>query len=326
MNGRDLGKKIWKRTWQIALLLFCTLLVLELAYRFQWIDFYKTEYKALNKKIRKNQPNVLVFGDSFTAYPRGYVGHFRKEYPKLNVINCAMPGSGPYEMELIASGRIDAHPPKGIIYQMYVGNDLTDLSPPVNWGTLSFSRNCYWSAKPYFEVLGLLSRRLSGLQSDFDPKKLKQDEVEFSTSLYSPRTKMMIRASSNYINESILISENLEDAVEDAKESIAYLRTLVPSKVPIYVVVIPHFSQVSVNYNTNYERLSGHKSDMKLNYPLLKEISTVKGVTVLNPMRYFRKMEAQGKQLYFNNDPHLNEAGQLALFEYLQQKTKNLWH
>ena len=27
-------------------MLFCTLLVLEVAYRYQWIDFFKTEFKA----------------------------------------------------------------------------------------------------------------------------------------------------------------------------------------------------------------------------------------------------------------------------------------
>lgn len=325
MNWKKAGKTVWKRTWQSFLVLFCTLIVLEIAYRYQWIDFYKTEYKALNKNVRKNKPNVLVFGDSFTAYPKGYVTHFRKEYPDVNVINCSMPGSGPYEMELIASRRINDHPPKAIIYQMYVGNDLTDIDPLVNWGTLSFSRNCYWSMKPYFEILGFFSRRLSGFQSDFDPKKLKQDTTAFSTSVYSPRTKMMVRASSNYVNESILLSQRMEDAMEDAKESIAYLRELVPLKVPIYVVVIPHFSQVTKEYNENYRLLSGHKSDMKLNYPMLKEISKVKGIKVLNPMRYFRTMESQGTQLYFNNDPHLNEAGQEALFEFLQKKTNALW-
>lgn len=310
---------------QVLIVLLCTLLVLEVAYRYQWIDFFKTEFKALNKNIKSNQPNVLVFGDSFTAYPNGYVAHFRKAHPDINVINCSMPGSGPYEMELMASRRISDYPPKGIIYQMYVGNDLTDIDPPVNWGELSFSRNCYWSVKPYLEIFGLFSRRMSGLQSDFDQKKLKQDEATFSTKLYSPRTKMMIRAESNYINHSIKLKGDMKDAMEDAKESIAYLRELVPKKVPIYIVVIPHFSQVTKSYQSNYIKLSGHKSSLKTNYRFIREISKVKGVEVLNPMRYFREMESDGEQLYYSNDPHLNETGQKALFDFLNEHTKELW-
>lgn len=325
MNWRVTGKKIWKRTWQTMLVLFCTLLVLEVAYRYQWIDFYKTEFNALNKDIKSNKSNVLVFGDSFTAYPNGYVSHLRKTHSNANIINCSMPGSGPYEMELMASRRISDYPPKCVIYQMYVGNDLTDINPPVNWSTLSFSRNCYWSIKPYFEIFGLFSRRMSGLQTDFDPKKLKQDEAQFSTSKYSPRTKMMVRAAPNYINESIQISERMQSALDDAKESIQYLRELVPKKVPIYIVMIPHFSQVTKEYNANYRKLSGHKSSMKTSYSLIKEISKVKGVKVLNPMRYFRDMESRGMQLYFNNDPHLNGEGQKALFEFIELKTEEVW-
>lgn len=318
-------KKIWKRTWQALLVLFLTLLVLEISYRYQWIDFFKTEFNALNKNMDPKRPNILVFGDSFTAYPNGYVAHFRKNNPEVNVINCSMPGSGPYEMELIASRRVSDYPPKGIIYQMYVGNDLTDIDPLVNWGELSFSRNCYWSVKPYFEIFGLFSRRMSGLQSDFNSKKLKQDQAEFSTSVYSPRTKMMIRAEANYVNNSIKLKGDMKDAMEEAKESIAYLRELVPKKVPIYIVVIPHFSQVTKAYRGNYQQLSGHKSSMKTNYRFIREISKVKGVKVLNPMRYFREMESDGQQLYYSNDPHLNETGQKVLFDYLSDHTKALW-
>jgi hypothetical protein len=325
MNWRKIGKKIWKRTWQSSLVLFCTLLVLEISYRYQWIDFFKTEFSALNKNTQPSRSNVLVFGDSFSAHPRSYVTHLRAANGDVNFVNCSMPGSGPYEMELMASRRISDYPPKVIIYQMYVGNDLTDIDPQTNWSNLSFSRNCYWSVKPYFEIFGLFSRRMSGLQTDFDPKKLKQDEAAFNPSLYSPRTKMMVRAAPNCINESIMISEKMKGAAEDAKESIAYLRSLVPDNVPIFVVVIPHFSQVTKTYNQNYEKLSGHKTTMKTNYSLIKEISTVDGVEVLNPMRYFRVMERRGTQMYFNNDPHLNGKGQIVLFNFIEMKISHLW-
>lgn len=325
MNWKATGKKIWKRTWQTAIVLFVMLCILEVAYRYQWIDFFKTEYQALNPKIDRKKPNVLVFGDSFTAHPKSYVDWLRKEHKGYNFINCAMPGSGPYEMELMAARRMEDHPPKAIIYQMYVGNDLTDIDPPTNWGELSFSRNMYWSTKQYFQIFGLFSRRLSGLQTDFDALDVKQGEAPFSAKNYSPRTKMMIRANSSYVQQCVQVQAPFRNALAEAKESIAYLREIVPKKVPIYIVIIPHFSQVTKAYNNRYEELSGSKTDLRSNYKLYRQIKKVKGVKVLNPMAYFREQEKAGKQLYFNNDPHLTNEGQQVLFTYLDGELKQLW-
>lgn len=325
MNWKVTGKKIWKRTWQMLLVLFLVLCVLEIAYRYQWIDFFKTEFKALNKDTKSGKPNVLVFGDSFTAYPDGYVTHLRKAHSQYNFINCAMPGSGPYEVELMASRRISDYPPEFVIYQMYVGNDLTDINPPVNWRELSFARNTYWSLKGYFQIFGLLSRRLSGLQSDFDPATLKQDSSKFDPKLYSPRTKMMIRADKNYIQKCVNLKGEYLDAMESCKESIEYLRNVLPKKTPIYIVIIPHFSQVTKVYSENYEQLSGHKTSRKTEYPFYRKINGIKGVQALNPMKAFRDAEDNGMQVYFSNDPHLNVEGQRVLFEFLDEKLKKEW-
>ena len=325
MNWKSTGKKIWKRTWQLTIVLFLMLCILEIAYRYQWIDFFKTEFKALNKNIDSKKSNVLVFGDSFTAHNGGYVDQLRKAHPKYNFVNCAMPGSGAYEMELIASGRIEDYPPKCVIYQMYVGNDLTDIAPPTNWSELSISRNCYWTAKQYFSIFGLFSRRLSGLQVDFNDAAIKQDTLAFSIKNYSPRTRMMIKAEHDYVQNCVKLSKEYKDAFEECKESIEYLREQVPKNIPIYIVMIPHFSQVTKEYNSRYKTLSGSKTSMKENYPFFKRISEFKGVQVLNPMPYFRRKELEGVQLYFNNDPHLTDEGQKVLFEFLDAQLKKEW-
>ncbi len=325
MNWKKVGMSIWKRTWQTTLILFVLLCILEVSYRYQWIDFFKAEFKALNAKVNPKKPNVLVFGDSFTAHPKGYVDQLRERQASFNFINCAMPGSGPYEMELMAARRITDYPPTCVIYQMYVGNDLTDIQAPTNWNTLTFSRNCYWSGKNYFKILGLFSRRWSGIQSDFDPKTLKQDTAAFSIDRYSPRTKMMIRASANYVQECIALGAEYRDAFEECKASIVYLREIVPKKVPIYIVMIPHFSQVTSAYNQRYEQLSGNKSSTRPIYPFIYKLSRIKGVKVLNPLTYFRDMEAKGVQMYFNNDPHLTDEGQAALADFLEKHLEKEW-
>ena len=326
MNWKGTGKIIWKRTWQTLLVLFLVLCILEVSYRYQWIDFFRTEFKALNKEIDSNKQNIIVFGDSFTAYPNGYIEHLREAYANYNFINCALSGSGPYEMELMASGRISEYPPKFVIYQMYVGNDLTDINPPVNWSELSLARNTYWSLKGYFQILGLFSRRLSGIQSDFDPAALRQDTAQFDPKLYSPRTKMMIRADKNYIQKCVNLKGEYRDAMEDCKSSIEYLRDILPKETKIYVVIIPHFSQVTEEYRDKYAQLSGHKTSQKANYPFYRAIKSIKGVRVLNPLSEFRFFEKKGMQLYFSNDPHLNEEGHRILFEYLDSKLSMEWY
>lgn len=325
MNWKKTGKLLWKRTWQSTIVLFVLLCILEVIYRYQWMDFFKPEFKALNSQIDPKKKNILIFGDSFTAHPNGYVDHLKKEHQQYNFINCALPGSGPYEMELMAKRRVSDFPPKCVIYQMYVGNDLTDLQAPTNWSTLSFTRNCYWSSKNYFKIFGLFSRRWSGLQSDFDKGALKQDSAKFDVKRYSPRTKMMIRANANYVQECVAVGENYREPMERCKTAIRHLRKIVPNSVPIYIVVIPHFSQVTESYNRRYQALSGNKSSTRVIYPFLYKISRVKGVTVLNPMVYFRDMESKGVQMYFNNDPHLTDEGQFALSAFLDDRLKKEW-
>lgn len=325
MNWKSTGKKVWTWIWQSTLVLFLMLCFLEMVYRFQWFDFFKPEFKALNKEIDPKKPNILVFGDSFTAHPKSYVNHLRRAHRDYNFINCAMAGSGPYEMELMAARRIADYPPKAVIYQMYVGNDLTDIDPPTNWSTLSLSRNIYWTSRQWFQVLGFFSRRASGLQSDFDAMDRKQDEEPFAIKQYAPRTKMMVKADANYLQKCVQVDPSYQSAMESAKENLRYLRACVPSNVPIYVVIVPHFSQVTKQYNARYKKLSGYATDMRRNYGFYKEICKVKGISVLNPIGFFREKEKEGIQLYFNNDPHLTTDGQDALFTYLDGQLKRLW-
>lgn len=325
MDWKKTGKKLLKYVWQTFIILFIVLCILEVSYRYQWIDFFKTEFKALNKDLRANKSNFLVFGDSFTAHPNGYIDQLKEDHPSINFINCALPGSGPYEMELMASGRISEYPPTCVIYQMYVGNDLTDIAPPVNWSTLSFSRNMYWTMKNYFKIFGLFSRRLSGIQTDFDEMAIVQDTLGFAPELYSPRTKMMISANSEYVDQCVMLKGAFKPAFKQCKASISYLREIVPEKVPVYLVIIPHFSQVTEEYNERLKLLGGSITSMGMDYPLYKQVAEIKGVKVLNPLSFFREKEAEGIQMYYNNDPHLTDKGQIILANYLNQQLDTEW-
>ena len=104
--------------------LFIFLFLLEIAYRYQWFDFYKTEITELNKEALKKQykKRVLVFGDSFSAATDGYVAMLNDSLPDVQFINASMPGIGPQEIAVIAADRIEASKPDMVIIELFHAN------------------------------------------------------------------------------------------------------------------------------------------------------------------------------------------------------------
>jgi hypothetical protein len=113
----------------LSFILIVSLCLLEIAYRYQIIDFYKLELQALNPDLEKEYTNgnVLIFGDSFSGFPNGYVEQLRQEYSETNFINCAIAGTGIRQHALFFDSRIKRFKPNQILYQFYVGNDLLDI-------------------------------------------------------------------------------------------------------------------------------------------------------------------------------------------------------
>ena len=308
-----------KRSLQTLLVLFLSLIILEIAYRYQWIDFYKTEYKALNEGLDTDKESVVFFGDSFTAHPEGYVDLLGEEQDKYALVNCAVPGTGPLEMSVMAADRIEAHKPSMIVYQLYVGNDLIDISPPINWGELSYSRNMYWLLKKRFQILTVLSKRFRGIQSDFDADYMSQGDVAFHPDRFSPRSRMLIKADPDYVEQCVAMHESYECAVDVCLEKVEYLKSIAPENAPVYLVVIPHFSQVSQELNDRYVKLGGSQTGMESDYPFIEHLKGIDGITVLNPMEAFRTAIDNGEKVYFENDPHLTDKGQEVLASFLKK-------
>lgn len=315
-------KKIAKRSFFYAWTLVSVLSLLELSYRYQWIDYWAGEFNALNPHIDKKKAHVLVFGDSFSAFPKGYVHHLRQNYPTYNVINCAIPGTGPLEMSYMAKRRIRNYPPKVIIYQLYVGNDLTDIYPNRNWSELSIARNLYYRIGEDFRVLGNLSRKLKQAnivqQKDFNENVLSQKKIEFDARLYSPRSKMLFKANPNYLNESInLNSPRMQAAFKRALNCITYLKKIAPKKCPIYIVLIPHAAQVKKDQAKNIEKVGAKPIKSNAEYPLLSNLRKelkAQDIYVLSPLEYFQSLDFDP---YFSNDPHLTPKGHQALYSFL---------
>ena len=59
---------------------------------------------------------------------------------------------------------------------------------------------------------------------------------------------------------------------------------------------------------------------VQIEYPLIERMKGgLKGATILNPLSYLQEKEKE-QNLYFFNDPHLNENGQASLAQYLISK------
>lgn len=320
-HNKTLLKRVLKFLWNTFLICFISLTLFEISYRYQWIDFYKAEFNALNSDSSKKDKNVLIFGDSFSAQSKSYVDELRKNHPETNFVNAAIPGTGPIEVSYILQDKIETYHPSMIIYQLYIGNDFTDIKPPVNWNTNSFSRNVYYTLKPYYTCLSYISRKFNGLQHDFDPNDRNMDSIPFDADLYSKRTKLLVKAAPNYINNTLNVNAEYKNAFNKTKEVIERMRKLAPKECRIYILVIPHFSQVSSLNNENYRKLGATSTDQKTQYPLVEYLTSIKGVQILNPLDFF-KTANKINDLYYQNDPHLTNFGQEQLTTFIEQKIR----
>ena len=148
-----------KISFVFASILFCllfSLLTFEFIYRSQIIDTYTPELKAYNyDKIlndENNMKSILIMGDSFTAGKNNYPYYMQNSFQDWRIINSGVSGTGVIQTLIIAPKRLKRFKPSIFIYQIYVGNDLFDITYPVNWKTISFFRNTYWSLSNYFRV------------------------------------------------------------------------------------------------------------------------------------------------------------------------------
>lgn len=310
-------KSIWKRilrvTTKVILFGFITLLLLEICFRYQVIDFYSSELKAINsEKELHSEGGILVIGDSFSAHPTGYVAVLRKNHPEHSIVNTSIPGTGIRQHMLLASSRISQFKPEKIIYQMYVGNDFMDINHPTNYSETSFIRNLYWSTADNFLFLRYLNRKTAGLRSEVGLEK-KLHRSNFSVDQYNKREKILFKVAPSHINDVIHLYDNQADNYLEWKNNFEDLIELCPN---VTLLIIPHCAQVNMKYKSQMDSLGAEFSnDINIiNYQLINRIKKdYPEVTLINPLKDFQEAEKNGNQLFYDNDPHLNAEGQKIL-------------
>lgn len=308
-------KRIGKIVLKIFLVGLITLFIFELSYRYQWVDFYASEWRYHNEKNTDEQDNsILVFGDSFSADPNGWVYMLRDSLgEQREVFNAAIPGVGPETHAFIFNRKKEQAKPKHIIVQMYVGNDQYDYNKPVNWSKQSFFRNIFWSLSNRFRVLNFLNYRIGQSSVEDNVANPKEEDV-FNSATYSPRTKLYIQGAENYPANLILLEE---DGIRGISASLIHMRDNCGEKCKFSVLLIPHCTQVSANYVNDYKKLGSKIEDTVVGKSYWNKNLTTLGLDVLDPLPYFIELEEQGEQLYYANDPHLNATGNAWLTSFV---------
>ncbi len=307
---QKLRRKKWFRRSIFILWVFgCVLVLLEFAYRYQWIDFYKSELQGLNPDFREGEPTLLVFGDSFTAQQNGYIDQLRDSLPGWNVVNSAVPGTCARHASYMAGRRIAQFRPHTVIYQMYLGNDFLEESPPVNWSELSFLRNAYWKFSNTFRFTAFLNYRMgqvsADLNADFDETTVTKEMTEFDSDKYSGRCKMLIKAQPDFLNNVYHVKEPLVQAFENSIQYIQDIEKQLADSTRFVVMVIPHPASVSEVYQQQFEAMGANlrRSDK---YPVIDRLRQE-----FSEVWWAQECLKYGH--YYNNDEHLNAQGQAAL-------------
>lgn len=329
---KSILKKILQFLWRAFAITLITLIVLEISYRYYWIDFYKTEFKALNKNhpIIPSKKTALLFGDSFSAQEISY-SRLLQDSSNINLINLSIPGSCALQHELYAPKKINEYKPNAVIFQVYVGNDLLDISHPLNWEKVSFTRNLYWLLRDQFTVIGYLNYRIAQLDAvKIEMNKLPStiQEKPFSTSLYDSKTKLHILADNNFGEKSAFL---LAEKNEQFKKLIhAYQQIVegIDDNTKIYFLVIPDVVQASEYARNNYQSLgmtfTNTSALTATNYPFYNElVKSFPTATFINPLGNFIEEEKKGNRMYFENDPHLNQKGQQLIYNLIKSKIEN---
>lgn len=305
------------------------LALMEMAYRFQVIDFYRAELNSLNAETdllpANEKKTILVCGDSFTAQSGSWLDQLRDSLPNYRIINSAITGTSIVETSYIAPKRIRSLDPDIFIYQIYVGNDLMGVRHPLNWHDLSAMRNVYWWLADRIHVLAYLNYRMgqwrwrftSTDDSSNNPGEPATDD-KFELKHYSLREKIYAQGDPFLISNSVLLKNNRDEDMDYLLSSLNDIVSELRPDCRIFLLVIPHKAQINTSYLSNMNDV-GFRFDLPFtpgseHYPFIEKLKSHflsnRNVEVLNPLTPLVQKDSVSERMYFLNEEHLSKAGQ----------------
>lgn len=334
MDIKKTVKNILKRSLYLLYLSMITLILLEIIYRYQLIDFYKYPFTYLNPNIDAKKTNTLIFGDSFSVTPDSYIKILRDSLPNQNFINCALSGTGIIQTNITAPQRIKKYPPSQIIYQIYVGNDLHDIRKNTFNGHLPVVKSTFYFLTNYFRSLSYVNYELGQFayykrlksQTGIQRPALDSEKTDiFSVEKYSPYERQLLTGDPQLLENTIL---QKGDRKKDMERLLAGIDVLIQDSIPLYLLIIPHCSQVNEYYRKKYQELGvslpTDKFFYQIDYPFIKSLSTYftdqTQVKIINLLPYLQQADTIGKRMFYENDFHLTTLGQITCAKALKEQ------
>lgn len=324
--------KIKKIIRNAIIVMVLSFLLFEVLYRHSVIDFYKAETSHLNSEadLSNTAVDFLVFGDSFSATAKSinYIDKLRANNPNVSFVNVSVPGIGIRQVNTFASSKINQHNPKAIIYQIYVGNDLTDVDHLWSWEKFSITRNLYWAVSDYFLSLAYLNHKAAAFSPRVNSRTYTMATNVFKEEYYDQRTKRFLYFDAAYFNNTLMLKEPFTSRYDIWLDEMHTFLETVPNDIPVYLVWIPHCSQVSSYYKDNLNQLGAAFPDeikiQESNYPFFakatKDLQAYTNVIQINPLSVFQVNDTFDHRLYFANDPHINNNGNVVLSDFLESE------
>jgi hypothetical protein len=329
VNFRNLGKKLL----YLLYLVVVVVILMEAAYRFQIIDFYRVELNALNPQHENaktpGKKTVLVFGDSFTAQASSWVNQLRIDSSDYRIINSAVSGTSIIETSYIAPGRIKAFDPDVFIYQIYVGNDLLGITHHLNWKEWSTTRNIFWWLSDRIHFLSYLNYRMGQMNWKLREVNTQSQSEElsggekFELQRYRRREKIYALGDPYLISNSVLLKNERDQDMDKLLSSLRSTILQLKRDCQVYLLIIPHKAQINKFYFDTMKDV-GFLFDPqfeigKEDYPFVEKLknyfSAERNVVIINPMRYLAQRDSFSNRVYFLNDEHLSIEGQLVVKE-----------
>lgn len=318
-------RKLLRFSLNLAIALVVFFVLVEVAFRYWWVDFYSAEFNALNtEQALENStgPTVLVGGDSFTGVQHGYVQTMRTELPDARIINAGIPGTGMPEAACFLPDRIEEWQPDVFIYQIYVGNDLLDISHPVESPNIGTARKVYWWLSDRLRSVRYINYKLAQFRYQFTdevgnaPSALNE---AFSVEHYSAREKMNFAAEPALIYNSAFLKGGRRADFEVLVAELNGVLDVLPDSCRSYILVIPHCAQVTEEYQSQMAQLGAvfpqgfYQGMGDLTFGLDSAMAQRTNVQVVSAYAVLHVEELMSGPVYYTDDPHLNEQGHAAL-------------
>lgn len=310
----------------------------------QWLKQKKQQAVATHQTQR-----VLVLGDSFLCW--WPIEHFLKKdleqwgnENETGVLVRAYGGMGPLEYyDQYQLVRKD-YEPQVVILFVYIGNDTTDViyrpdttpmrpegldpvirNKPGVSRLFNISRSAHASDGPEFDWDAMAEASIDPDLIERAQRRLN-DYKSTGDELVNPHLLNLGIGSKQYIHDNLMLSESPGKERWDDVE--APLQALVDAckkeGVALHLVIIPHTLQVDDSHLDFYRR-AGFNVDpawVGSSQPQAKLIDFCKrnNVPCLDLLPAFQKAAAQGQELYWRRDDHLNITGHQLAFKIVQEQ------